>query len=225
LRPTYADRIGQHAATLRHSSPPLKLLTISRPDAKKMKTVIELLRPTTALLASYVSALEAGWSPDNVRKEVAAREQLHAIKLDAGAFVDGLDDSTASGGPIPLPDGSTIARLPSIVRWIWDGDFSGAIGFRWQAGTTELPANVLGHIGFSVVPWKRGNGYAKQALNLMLDEVRLHGLSYVELTVDPENIASQRVTAACNGVLIERFKKTSAYGFAETFRYRIELDH
>lgn len=100
---------------------------------------IELLRPTTALLPSYISALEAGWSPDNVRKEVAAREQLHAIEVNAEAFVDGLDDPTASGGPIPLPDGSTVARLPSVVRWIWDGDVCGAIGFRWQAGTAELP--------------------------------------------------------------------------------------
>jgi predicted acetyltransferase len=209
---------------MRHSTPPHRLLTIAAPDTNKMMIEIELLRPTTALLPSYVSALEAGWSPDNVRKEVAAREQLHAIELNAEAFVDGLDDPTASGGPIPLPDGSTVARLPSIVRWIWDGDVSGAIGFRWQAGTIELPPNVLGHIGFSVVPWKRGNGYARQALNLMLGEARLQGLSYVELTVDPENIASQRVIAACNGVMIERFKKTAAYGFAETLRYRIELD-
>ena len=72
-------------------------------------SAIELLKPTTALLPSYVSALEAGWSPDNVRKEVAAREQLHAIEVDAEAFVDGLDDPTASGGPIPMPDGSTVA--------------------------------------------------------------------------------------------------------------------
>ncbi len=188
-------------------------------------SAIELLKPTTALLPSYVSALMTGWSPDNVRREAAAREQLRAIEVDAQAFVDGLDDPTASGGPIPLPDGSTVARLPSIVRWIWDGDVSGAIGFRWQAGTTELPPNVLGHIGFSVVPWKRGNGYARQALNLMLGEARLQGLSYVELTVDPENIASQRVIAACDGVLIERFRKTAAYGFAESLRFRIELDH
>ncbi|WP_321788304.1 MULTISPECIES: GNAT family N-acetyltransferase [Paraburkholderia] len=184
---------------------------------------IELLKPTTALLPSYVSALEAGWSPDNVRKEIAAREQLHAIGVDANRFVDGLDDPTASGGPIPLPDGSTVARLPSIVRWIWDGDFSGAIGFRWQPGTAELPQYVLGHIGFSVVPWKRGNGYAKQALNLILGEAKVQGLPYVELTVDPENIASQKVISASNGVLIERFRKAAAYGFAETLRYRIEL--
>jgi hypothetical protein len=77
---------------------------------------IELLKPTTALLPSYIVALEAGWSPDNVRKEVAAREQLHAIHVNAEAFVDGLDDPAALGGPIPLPDGSTVARLPSIVR-------------------------------------------------------------------------------------------------------------
>ncbi|MDN7179985.1 GNAT family N-acetyltransferase [Caballeronia sp. SEWSISQ10-4 2] len=187
-------------------------------------SAIELLRPTTALLPSYISALEAGWSPDNVRKEVAAREQLHAIEVNAEAFVDGLDDPSASGGPIPLLDGSPVARLPSIVRWIWDGDVCGAIGFRWQAGTAELPPYVLGHIGFSVVPWKRCHGYARQALNLMLGEARRQGLPHVELTVDPENIASQRVIAACNGVLIERFRKTAAYGSAESLRYRIELD-
>jgi predicted acetyltransferase len=55
-------------------------------------------------------------------------------------------------------------------------------------------------------------------------EASRQGLSYVELTVDPENIASQRVIAANNGVLIERFRKTAAYGFAESLRYRIELD-
>jgi hypothetical protein len=47
-------------------------------------------------------------------KEAAAREQLHAIKMNADSFVDGLDDPTASGGPIPLPDGSTVARAPPL---------------------------------------------------------------------------------------------------------------
>lgn len=185
---------------------------------------IQLLKPTTALLPGYVAALETGWSPDNVRKEVAAREQLHAIKTNAEAFVDALDDPSASGGPIPLPDGSSVARLPGIIRWIWDDAFSGTIGFRWQAGTAELPPYVLGHIGFSVVPWKRRNGYATQALHLMLLEAKGHGLPYVELTVAPDNLASQKVITACGGVLIERFRKTAAYGFAEALRYRIRLE-
>jgi predicted acetyltransferase len=87
-----------------------------------------------------------------------------------------------------------------------------------------LPRYVLGYIGFPVVPWKRGNGYAKQALDLMLGEVRRQDLAYVELTVAPDNIASQNVIEACEGVLAERFRKTAAYGFAETLRYRIELE-
>ncbi|WP_118186094.1 GNAT family N-acetyltransferase [Paraburkholderia phosphatilytica] len=187
-------------------------------------STIELLKPATSLLASYVSALESGWSPDNVRKEAATREQLQAIEANAKAFVDGLDDPSASGGPIFLPDGSTVARLPGIVRWIWDSEFSGVIGLRWQHGTAGLPPYVPGHIGFSAVPWKRGNGYAAQALRLMLNEARKIGLPYVELTTDPDNVGSQRVIASCNGVLIGRFRKTAAFGCAESFRYRIGLD-
>jgi predicted acetyltransferase len=39
---------------------------------------------------------------------------------------------------------------------MWDGDFAGAINLRWQPGTAELPPHCLGHIGYGVVPWKRG---------------------------------------------------------------------
>lgn len=49
-------------------------------------SAIELLRPTTGLLPSYIFALEAGWLPDNVRKEVAARGQLQAIEVNAEAL-------------------------------------------------------------------------------------------------------------------------------------------
>jgi RimJ/RimL family protein N-acetyltransferase len=52
----------------------------------------------------------------------------------------------------------------------------GSIGFRWQPGTAELPPHVLGHIGFSVLPWKRGRKYATKALGLMLKETQAEGL-------------------------------------------------
>ena len=55
---------------------------------------------------------------------------------------------------------------------MWDGEFCGSIGFRWQPGTSTLPPYVLGHIGYAVVPWKRGRGYATQALALLLPEAR-----------------------------------------------------
>ena len=65
------------------------------------------------------------------------------------------DDREAKGGPITLPDGTQVARLPGFVRWMWDGEFCGQIGFRWQFGTEALPPHCLGHIGYAVVPWKR----------------------------------------------------------------------
>ena len=48
--------------------------------------------------------------------------------------------------------------------------------------------------------------------------------SYVELTTDPDNLASQKVIGACRGVLVERFRKAAEYGGTEALRFRIRLD-
>lgn len=185
---------------------------------------VMLVRPAPGYLGDYTVALERGWSPDTFREEAAAREQLAAIARDPKAFLDSLDDPRATGAPIRLPDGSMVPRLPGFVRWMWDEAFCGSIGFRWQPGTSELPAHVLGHIGFSVVPWRRRRGYATRALALMLREAAGQGLRHVELTTDPTNTASQRVIAANAGILVERFRKAAAYGGAEALRFRIMLD-
>ena len=182
-----------------------------------------LVKPSLDYLAEYTAALERRWSPDNVRGAEAAREQLSQIAADPAGFVISLDDPDAIGEPIRLPDGSQVPRLPGFARWIWDGAFCGSFGFRWQRGTSALPAHVLGHVGFAVVPWKQGMGYAKQALALMLPEARRQGLNHVELTTDPENVASRRVILACGGKLVERFRKEVAYGGSEALRFRIEL--
>jgi predicted acetyltransferase len=182
-----------------------------------------LLKPSRHGLPGYTDALQRGWSPDNVRGAVAAAEALSAIGRDADAFLSKLDDREARGDPIALPDGSFAPRLPGYVRWIWDGEFCGVIGFRWQNGTSELPPYTLGHIGFAVVPWKRGQGHAKRALALLLRDAREIGLPHVDLTTDPENVASQRVILANGGYLVERFTKAPAYGGTEALRFRIRL--
>jgi predicted acetyltransferase len=145
------------------------------------------------------------------------------IAEDAAAFVARGDDREAKGGPITLPDGTEVPRLPGFVRWLWDGAFCGQIGFRWQPGTEALPPHCLGHIGYAVVPWKRGNGYATKALAMMLPEARREGLRYVELTTDPDNVASQKVITNNGGVLVERFKAELAYGDRDELRWRILL--
>ena len=122
-----------------------------------------------------------------------------------------------------LADGSTVPRLPGFVLWMWDGEFCGAIGFRWQPGTTELPPYCPGHVGYSVVPWKRRRGYATCALRLLMPHARAEGLAHIDLTTDAHNIASRRVIEANGGTLIERFNKSTAYGGAESLRFRIVL--
>ena len=140
-------------------------------------------------------------------------------------FVAALDDREGKRPPITLPDGSTVRRLPGFRRWMWDdgfcGGFCGNVNFRWQPGTSDLPEYVLGHLGYAVVPWKQRRGYATQALALMLPEARKLGLAHIDLTTDPDNLASQKVITANGGVFIERFA-APGYGKDE-LRFRIPL--
>jgi predicted acetyltransferase len=185
-------------------------------------TPMTLVWPQQRHLASYVAALERGWSADNLRP-AAAQEELAQIAADPQRFLASLVDRDARGGPVTLPDGSTIARLPGFRRWLWDGEFCGSIGLRWPRGGGPLPAQVLGHIGYAVVPWKQRRGYATRALALILDDARAEGLPHVEITTDPDNLASQRVIVANGGVLAERFVKHAAYGHVDGLRFRIDL--
>lgn len=182
-----------------------------------------LVWPARVYLPGYLDALTRGWSPDNVRGEIARREELARIAEDADAFLASLVDRTARGTPIVLPDGTAVPRLPGYRRWLWDGEFVGTIGFRWKPGTEALPPYVMGHIGYSVVPWKRGRGYATDALRQLLPDAKAEGLTYVELTVEPDNRASRRVIEANGGVLIEEFVPPPSYGHIRALRYRIAL--
>jgi predicted acetyltransferase len=183
---------------------------------------LRLVVPAREYLDGYVDALRRGWSPDTTRPDAGMRE-LEALAQDESAFLAGFTDREGKGPAVTLPDGSQVQRLPGFRLWMWDGEFCGTIGFRWQPGTTDLPPHVLGHIGYAVVPWKRGRGYAKESLRLMLAQAHADGLAFVQVTTDPDNLASQRVIEANGGVLVERFTRTPQYGSTPALRYRIDL--
>jgi predicted acetyltransferase len=184
---------------------------------------LQLVVPSPEHLPAYADALRRGWSPDNVRGEETRRDELDLIEQDPAGFLELLDNRAARGGPITLPDGSQVPRLPGYRRWMWDGTFCGSIGFRWQPGTERLPATCLGHIGYAVVPWKRRRSYATRALALLLPEARKEGLSYVELTTDPDNLPSQKVITSNGGRLVRRFRKDPVYGEADALLFRIPI--
>lgn len=168
---------------------------------------MELVAPAPDRLAGYAAALRRGWSPNNVRD--VSGEQLAQIEADAEGF---LRQFTSPGGTVTLGDGTVVPRLPGPVRWMWDGAFCGAISLRYQPGTEALPAHVLGHIGYAVVPWMRQRGYATQALRGILPHARIAGLRWVDLTTDADNLPSQRVILANGGVLMDRVPEGVAPG-------------
>ncbi|MGC4014231.1 MAG: GNAT family N-acetyltransferase [Luteolibacter sp.] len=184
---------------------------------------MNLVWPSLEYLPGFVAALDRGWSPDTVRGEVAAREILAKIAIDPAEYVSSLVDREAKGDPIKMPDGRLVARLPGYHRWMWDGEFCGSISFRWQVGTPELPPTCLGHIGYSVVPWKQRKGYATEALRQLLPDAEVENLPYVDITANVENVPSQKVILANGGVLVERTPKPAGYPPGEMMRFRISL--
>jgi predicted acetyltransferase len=181
---------------------------------------MKLVWPAAEYLSGYIKALERGWSPDNRRPD-AGQEELARIAHDSARFLAEQIDREAKGPKVTLPDGRQVPRLPGYSQWMWDGDFCGAISFRWQPGTTELPPYCLGHIGYSVVPWKRRRGYATRALALILSEAKKEGLPFVQIVTDADNIASQKVIEANGGKLVNQKPHGEVRGDIQILRYRI----
>ncbi len=157
---------------------------------------VELVEPSLDRLPGYAAALEAGWSPSTTRD--VSGEQLDAIRADAEVFLRDL--TRREGGTVTLADGTSVPRLPGRVFWMWDGEFCGSINLRFVPGTLDLPPHVSGHLGYAVVPWKQGRGYATQALARLLPIAWELGLPRVLVTCDTGNAASRRVIEANGGI-------------------------
>lgn len=184
---------------------------------------MKIVRPEEVHLDSYRKALVQAISLGTAVNLVEAQDQLAEIEADPEFFLAKKEDPKALGGDVKLPDGSFVPRLPGITRWMWDGEACGSINFRWQEGTTELPAHCLGHIGYEVFSWKRNKGYASEALKQILPEAVKLGIPFVELATNVDNTFSQRVIEKNNGVLYEKFVKPQSSGGGDGLRYRIYL--
>lgn len=183
---------------------------------------MKLVKPSIERLPAYEAALKRGWSPDNLRPEFAL-EQIEEISQDAVSFVSRLDDPGGEAGPLTLPDGSKVKRLPSIKRWIFDDGFCGHIGLRWQPGTEKLPPFCSGHIGYGIVAWRRGEGLATSALKAFLPEAKALGLRFVEITTRPDNPASVCVIEKAGGQLIESSAAHNAIGGHDILKFNVPL--
>lgn len=184
---------------------------------------MQLVVPTTEHLSSYLAARRAGFQWGLQLSDDAMARHLADVEADPRKFLAGLQDLNPVGRTVTLPDGSEVPRLPQHTRWMWDGEFAGIITFRFQPDTNELPPHVLGHIGYAVVESKRRMGYASQALTQILELPREMGLTYVEITTDVDNTASQGVILKCGGTLASQRPRPIAQGGEPLNYYVIQL--
>ncbi len=98
---------------------------------------------------------------------------------------------------IGLPEGFVPSTTYLLVRE--DGTILGAINLRhWL---NEALRNYGGHIGYSVRPSARGQGYATRMLALGLQKAREREIDRVLITCKKSNPASARVIEKNGGVL------------------------
>lgn len=186
---------------------------------------MRLVAPSASHLPRYLAAAERGWSSQSASMDpVSSAEEGALINRDPVDFIDALNDPLHHGEPVTLPSGEQVPRLPSVRRWMWDGDYCGAISLRWQEGTMDLPPHCLGHIGYAVVPWKRRLGYATSALAQMLVIARERGMSYVDIVTDVDNVPSQAVVLANGGVLVREFTVPESQGGFAALLFRVSCD-
>ena len=161
---------------------------------------IILAEPSLLNLPGFEEALARGWSPDPRRQKdkAHAEAELEMLRRDRAGFLTRL----TSGDIVAT---STLDRKPQrMVRrpfWIWDGEFCGYITFRHLPATSHLPLHVPGHVGYSIVPWKQGRGYATKALELLLPIAAKAGFERISIICNKDNLASKRVIEKAGGML------------------------
>ena len=181
-----------------------------------------LICPQKQHLESYATALARGFSPNTLRPEETV-EELKRLREDPELLLASMDDLNAEGPPIILPDGRKVDRLPSIRRFIWDGEFCGIISLRWPKDGGPLPDHVPGHVGYAVVPWRWGKGLATRALAELLALAPSYGLAAVEVSCSPDNPASIRVIEKNGGILTGQSENGALFHKHPALQYRITL--
>ncbi|MEI7709686.1 MAG: GNAT family N-acetyltransferase [bacterium] len=169
---------------------------------------IQLKEPSVEYKESFLRALD-----EYTREGRSLDEGIAEPGDDFAAFVQSKKDESAG---VNLKDG----RVPQSTFWIVDGDgYAGRISIRHTLNEKLLKKG--GHIGYGIIPSKRGQGYATKALELMLPRARALDLKKVLLTCDSTNTASKKIIEGAGGFLENEIPGED--GMPSTLRFWIEL--
>ena len=160
-----------------------------------LATTPVLVTPTLDALGGFEDALMRGWAPDPRRTGDAAyiAAELDALRADRAGYLDRLLT-------FPAPAESVSPTTPvNHALWISDGAFAGKADLRFVPATGAVPDGVPGHVGYSIVPWKQGRGYATGALRALMAFARAKGLTELQILCNVENTASRSVVEKVGG--------------------------
>lgn len=105
-------------------------------------------------------------------------------------------------------------QVPSTTYWLMDDGVPVALSCLRHRLTDALRKGG-GHIGYAVDSAKRGRGYGKALLGLMIQEARRMGITEELLvTIHPDNTASRRVAEANGGELRRETAEHVYYWFS-----------
>jgi predicted acetyltransferase len=156
--------------------------------------MIELVRPTTRLHASWIESRD-DWGR-GVHQDGAGLRPADEVDSMPGfaAWIQRLHREEDPA--VPVEEG----WVHCTYRWVVEGDkVLGAVALRHELNNFLL--NAGGHIGYGIRPTARQRGLASWALGEMLGEARRLGLGRVLLTCNVENVASARTIEGHGGML------------------------
>lgn len=179
-----------------------------------------LVTPTLEALGGCEDALARGWSPDPRRMGDAAyvAAELTALRRDRVGYL-----AKILGHEAPADAAASSTTLINHAFWIWDGVFAGKADLRYVPATGAVPDTVPGHVGYSVVPWKQGRGYATAALRALVELARRKGLSELRILCNVENLASRVVIERVGGELYHSGPHPSDRVEQQKLYYRVRL--
>ncbi len=149
----------------------------------------QLVRPSVDYKDSFIEATRE-FAPDD---DTLLYEREHAVR-DFEGFVVSVR-SWAKGEMLPR------GWVASTTFWLVDGDdYIGSTNIRHEL--TDWLLRFGGHIGYTIRPSRRQEGYGTLICRLALDQAQKIGLKRVLITCDADNTGSRKVIEA-NGGLFE----------------------
>lgn len=188
-----------------------------------VKPRVCLTIPHVGLIKSYQSALKKGWKIHEGIADEDIIEEMEFIKKNPELFIEIITSSKTKQNYIELNNNDKIPAIPNFRFWIDDGEYCGEISLRWQNNSPELPDSCLGHLAWAVVPWKRGDGYAKKAVEKLLPIVKKLGLPWLDIAMTHDNIASWKTAENLGAIRICTFQINCNQIITEAYKYRLAL--